>query len=91
MRRNGEIKERLWRRRRGHKHDRGGKWLGWNPASNSEGGEGFVVREVQGGNGSIYVRAGSRVAGWVSDSEPTAGVTQERQHPVRQPDQRVLG
>ena len=25
---------------------RGG--LGWNPASNSEGGEGFVVREVQG-------------------------------------------
>ena len=26
----------------------GAKGVGWNPASNSEGGEGFVVREVQG-------------------------------------------
>ena len=26
----------------------GAELLGWNPASNSEGGEDFVVREVQG-------------------------------------------
>ena len=28
-----------------------GDWLGWNPASNSEGEEGFVVKEVQGWRG----------------------------------------
>ena len=31
--------------------------LGWNPASNSEEGEGFVVREVQGRGGPLNSRA----------------------------------
>ena len=30
-----------------------GATLGWNPASNSEGREGFVVREVQGRRGPL--------------------------------------
>ena len=30
-------------------------YVGWNPASSSEGEEGFVVREVQGRRGPSYV------------------------------------
>ena len=37
--------------------EKGTSYVGWNPASNSEGGEGFVVREVQ---GTSYVLAGFR-------------------------------
>ena len=31
-------------------------WIGWNPASNSEGGESFVVGEVQGRRGPLTRR-----------------------------------
>ena len=31
-------------------------WIGWNPASNSEGGESFVVGEVQGRRGPLITK-----------------------------------
>ena len=44
--------------------------IGWNPASNSEGGEGFVVREVQGrraplGFNTLTQMGGGRIMNWM--------------------------
>ena len=45
------------------------------------------------GNGSIYVRVGSRVAGWLSDPEPMESAKRDRtQADLRSSDhERVLG
>ena len=48
-------------------HDRA---LGWNPASNSEGGEGFVVREVQGRGGPLNSRPSMVVGKTEKESDP---------------------